>query len=128
LNPELLAFVLGEKPVVIETVIEKLCQPDPKSRTPDEDGRRLIRLGQFSYKVVNGPKYMAIRNEEERRRTNREAKRRERAGVTKRRPNQSKTQAERVMEKANKNGDEATATRLEEIENGLAPGSLSHET
>jgi len=79
LNPELLAFVLGEKPDVIQKVIDRLCQPDPKSTTPEKNGKRLIKVGQYSYQVVNGAKYMAIRNEEDRRRANRLAKRRERA-------------------------------------------------
>ncbi len=79
LNPELLAFVLGEESEVIQKVIEKLCSPDPKSRTPAEDGRRLIKLGQFTYQVVNGAKYIALRNEEDRRRSNRIAKRNQRA-------------------------------------------------
>lgn len=80
LNPQLLAFILGEEQEVIEDVIEKLCAPDPKSRTPDEDGRRLIKVGQFTYQVVNGAKYISMRNDEDRRRANRLAKRKERAG------------------------------------------------
>lgn len=79
LNPELVGFILGEKMEVIEKVIMRLCRPDPNSTTPDKEGRRLIRLGQFSYQVVNGARYMAIRNQEEKRRSNREYKRRERA-------------------------------------------------
>lgn len=90
LNPALLAFVLGEEPEVIQGVIEKLCSPDPKSRTPDEDGRRLIKIGQFTYQVVNGAKYIALRNEEDRRRSNRIAKRNQRA---KENPNSQPPQA-----------------------------------
>lgn len=67
LNPILLAAILGEDSGDIEKVIEKLCSPDPKSSTPTEEGRRLVRLGQFVYRVVNGEKYTRIRNEEERR-------------------------------------------------------------
>lgn len=79
LNPQLLAFVLGETLSEVERVIEVLCSPDPKSRTPDEEGRRLIQIGQYTYRVVNGAKYMNIRNAEERREYFREAKRKERA-------------------------------------------------
>lgn len=79
LNPQLLAFILGEKPDVIQKVIDKLCAPDTESRTPDEEGKRLVRVGQFTYRVVNGAKYMALRDEEDRRRSNRLAKRRQRA-------------------------------------------------
>lgn len=78
LNPKLIAFILGEKQSEIEKAIEFLCAPDANSRTKVEQGRRLVRLGQFSYRVVNGEKYRAMRDEEKRREQNREAKRRER--------------------------------------------------
>lgn len=73
LNPRLLAFTLGEPEQEIRDAIVFLCAPDPQSRTKDEDGRRLVRLGEFSYRVVNGMKYRAIRDEETRRQQNREA-------------------------------------------------------
>ena len=76
LNPQLLAFILGEPERVIQEAIDKLCAPDARSRTQEKEGRRLIRLGEFSYQVVNGAKYRAIRDEEERRRQNREAQER----------------------------------------------------
>src|SRR5580765_1111309 len=67
LNPKILAFIFGEKESEIEKVIDTLCSPDAESRSPDEKGRRLVRLGQFTYRVVNGKKYMDIRDAEERR-------------------------------------------------------------
>lgn len=79
LNPRLLAAILGEPVDAVERAIEYLCAPDPQSTTADEGGRRLVRLGQFAYRVVNGPKYLAIRNEETRRQQVREAQRRHRA-------------------------------------------------
>lgn len=78
LNPKLLAFILGEKQSEVEKAIEFLCAPDKNSRSKEEQGRRLVRIGQFSYRVVNGAKYRAMRDEEKRREQNREAKRRER--------------------------------------------------
>lgn len=78
LNPKLLAFILGEKEEDVEKAIEKLCSPDPESRSREEEGRRLVRMSQFSYRVVNGAKYRAIRDEERRRETDRESKRRQR--------------------------------------------------
>lgn len=79
LNPKLLAFIFGEPEKDVESAIDYLCSPDPKSRTDTNDGRRLVRLGQFAYQVVNGAKYRAIRDEERRRETDRESKRRQRA-------------------------------------------------
>lgn len=71
LNPKLLAAILGEPEKEVEKAVQFLCSPDPNSRSKEEDGRRLIRLGQFDYRVVNGVKYRAIRNEEGRREQNR---------------------------------------------------------
>lgn len=76
LNPRLLAFILGEPEVEIVKAIEYLCAPDPESRSKAEGGRRLVKLGPYSYQVVNGAKYRAIRDAEARREQNREAQRR----------------------------------------------------
>lgn len=81
LNPRLLAAILGEQEKDIEEAVEFLCAPDPKTTTPDKGGRRLVKIGQFAYQVVNGAKYRAIRNEEDRREQNRQSKRRERQKV-----------------------------------------------
>lgn len=79
INPKLLAFTLGEDPLVVEGVIKKLCEPDLQSTSKAEEGRRLVKIGEFSYRVVNGAKYMAIKNEEERRDYFRAYKRKQRA-------------------------------------------------
>lgn len=76
LNPRLLSSIIGDTEERMAEAIEFLCSPDPESRTDKEDGRRLIRLGQFSYQVVNGAKYRAIRDEEARKEQNRQAQRR----------------------------------------------------
>jgi hypothetical protein len=67
LNPELIGFMLGEKVEVVAEKIDEMCQPDLKSRTPDNDGRKLVKRGEYSYLVVNGLFYRTIRNEDERR-------------------------------------------------------------
>jgi hypothetical protein len=59
INPMLLGAILGEKPEDVEEVINKLCSPDERSRSNGEEGRRLVREGQFLYRVVNGAKYNA---------------------------------------------------------------------
>lgn len=71
LNPKLLAFTLGTEESEVESVITKLCSPDPNSRSKDEDGRRLVQVGTFSYRVVNGARYAEMRSEEARREYNR---------------------------------------------------------
>lgn len=76
LNPRLLAAILGEDEKEVRQAIEYLCAADGASTTKVEAGRRLKRLGEFDFQVVNGAKYRAIRDEEQRREQNREAQRR----------------------------------------------------
>lgn len=71
LNATLLATIIGETEHRMQEAIDFLCSPDKNSTSPDEQGRRLVKLGTFDYRVVNGAKYQAIRNEEERREKNR---------------------------------------------------------
>ena len=78
LNSTILATVFGEPEERVIQAIEFLCAPDPKTRTPGDEGRRLVKVGTFSYRVVNGVKYDKIRNEEDRREQNRLAQQRHR--------------------------------------------------
>src|SRR5689334_9730282 len=64
LNPRYLAGVFGEPAEAIALAIEKLCSPDPESRSKEQEGRRIIRIGQFAYQVVNGVYYREIRDKE----------------------------------------------------------------
>lgn len=79
LNATLLATTFGEPKEAIQKAIDYLCAPDPDTRTPGDDGRRIIKVGTFSYRVVNGVHYDEIRNEEHRREQNRQAQARFRA-------------------------------------------------
>lgn len=79
LNPILLSVILGETKEDVEDAIKWLCREDPNSRSPECDGKRLVKVGAFAYQVVNGAKYMSIRDEEQRRAQNREAQARFRA-------------------------------------------------
>jgi hypothetical protein len=67
LNPKLMAVLLGMQEQEVADVIEQLCSPDPASRTPDHEGRRLLKQGRYSYFAPNYAKYREIRCEEERR-------------------------------------------------------------
>lgn len=116
LNPESLAHKFGESEEEVARAIEFLCQPDPRSTSPEEGGRRLIKLGTFSYKVVNGMKYRAIRNEEERRaqvrqamvryRKKKDKEKANRASKNKRMPGNAPTMAERLAERGLGGGGE----------------------
>lgn len=105
LNPVLLATIFGEPLDRVTAAIDFLCAPDPHSTSPEEGGRRLVKVGQFDYRVVNGAKYLKIRNEEERREANRLRQQNWRK-------KKEKTDRERRYEEALQNGDTATADKI----------------
>lgn len=106
LDCEVLAFFIGKCTATqVSEVIDSYCEPDPKSRTPDEHGKKLVKLGQFSYRVVNGSKYRAIKDQEERRRQNREAQQRFRAKYKEiRKQAREQTESEKIIEQAEREG------------------------
>lgn len=67
LHPRVLAATIGTTPQKIEDAIEFLCSPDPESRNPEHEGRRLVRDGQFQFLVVSHSIYRGLKDEEERR-------------------------------------------------------------
>ena len=71
MNPDILAVTFGCTRERVEAAIERLCDADPRSRSKISDGRRLVREGQFAYRVVNHATYNGIRNEADRREYNR---------------------------------------------------------
>lgn len=124
LNPVPLVDTFGKCRVEdIEKAIKFLCAPDPNSRSKAEEGRRLVKMGQFLYRVVNGAEYMKIRKDEANRAKHQAAqdryrkKRKVRGAGT--------TAAERAHEAAEGRGDFEEARRIEEIQAGVAPGSFA---
>ncbi|NIQ92409.1 MAG: hypothetical protein GWN93_26890 [Deltaproteobacteria bacterium] len=75
LNPRLLSVVLGGPEKDIVRAIDSFCAADPMSRSNKQDGRKLIKVGQYMYHVVNYAEYRAIRHEDDRRAYNREKQR-----------------------------------------------------
>lgn len=71
LNTQLMALLIGESEADIAEIIAQFCEPDLKSRTPDQEGRKLVKLGTYLYEVVNGSIYDEIRREAELRESNR---------------------------------------------------------
>lgn len=58
----------------VKAAIEKLEAPDPESRSPEEDGRRIVRIDDhrvWGWRIVNYGKYRRIRDEADRREQNR---------------------------------------------------------
>ncbi len=77
--PNKIAGCLGCSVEFVLKGIDLLEAPDPISRTPAEEGRRLLRLPNdegglkpFGWRITNYEKYRSIRNEEERRAYKRE--------------------------------------------------------
>ena len=72
LNPKLLHAILGGELKEVEAALEFLSSPDPDSRSKEEGGKRIVREGQFQYRVVNWAAYQTMKNAEDMRRYNRE--------------------------------------------------------
>lgn len=120
LNPRLLAYILGDDEEVVQGAIDKLCAPDPESRTKEAEGRRLIRLGQFAYQVVNGPKYHAIKHAEQQRESARLRKRKERQ-LKRGKPLPGEAAALAAAERGDQNGADA-------ITSAALPETVPHGT
>lgn len=71
LNPLMLAGILGEEVKEVERGLKYLCDKDEGSRTKEEEGRRLVKVGQFTYWVVNGFKYRNMLSKAKKREQNR---------------------------------------------------------
>jgi hypothetical protein len=58
-HPSYIATVSGIPQADVEAAIARFCEPDPSSRTPDHDGRRLDPLPDrgFGWRVLNHDKY-----------------------------------------------------------------------
>ena len=67
IQPTILAAAIGEPESRIQEAIDFLCKADPKSTSPQDDGRRLVMESPYVYRVVNGKYYREIKNEEDQR-------------------------------------------------------------
>jgi hypothetical protein len=82
LTPEAIAARSGFPIDVVRRGIIELEKPDPRSRTPDEEGRRITLLEEtrnWGWRITNYEKYEKIRSAEERREYFRLKKREQRA-------------------------------------------------
>lgn len=66
-NPAIVAFKIGCTKGEVEEALEYLMAPDPNSRSKANEGRRIIREGQFGYSLVNYQLYRNIANKRDRR-------------------------------------------------------------
>ena len=99
IHPKAIAEEVGLTLEQVRAALDLLESPDPESRTPDEEGRRIIRLDEhraWGWRIVNHAKYRAIRNEDDRREQNRLAQQRwrERNQSKPRKPESAHTEAD----------------------------------
>jgi hypothetical protein len=82
MTPDAISRVTTIPPMIITKGIAALEQSDPNSRTPDEDGRRIVRLSDtrpWGWRIVNHAKYRGIRTQDDRREYFRQYRRKQRA-------------------------------------------------
>lgn len=108
IHPRAIAEEVGLSIEQVRAALDVLESPDSESRSPEEHGRRIIRMDEhraWGWRVVNYCKYRSIRNEEDRREQNREAQARWRnknkpasAEVSRNQPQSAHTEAEAEAE------------------------------
>lgn len=91
LNPFLLSQMIGISIDAVEKAIAHLCKPDPKSRSKEHRGRRLIREGEYLYFVPQAKKYRSLPNDSERKQYFRDRKRASRERLATGQTGKSKT-------------------------------------
>ena len=82
MHPKAIAEEVGLSVSDVRVTLAMLESPDDESRSPDCEGRRIVRLDEhrdWGWRVVNYLKYRAIRDEDDRREQNRQAQERWRA-------------------------------------------------
>jgi hypothetical protein len=108
IHPRAIAEEVGLTVEQVRAALDVLESPDDESRSPEEQGRRIVRIDEhraWGWRVVNYVKYRSIRNEEDRREQNRESQERYRnrhkppsAAVSRRKPQSAHTEAEAEVE------------------------------
>lgn len=104
MHPRAIAEEVGLTVEQVRAALDVLESPDDESRSPEEQGRRIVRLDEhraWGWRVVNYLKYRAIRNEDDRRLQNRASQERWRnknkpasASVSRGKPRSAHTEAD----------------------------------
>jgi hypothetical protein len=84
----------------VRDAIEALCSPDPRSNSPQEEGRRLLPIDErksWGWQIVNYHHYRAIRDEEARRTYMREYRRAEREKNRPKKKNPRKARIDKIV-------------------------------
>lgn len=79
LNPKMLADTIGSTEERMKDAISWLERPDTESRCKEQEGRRLVKEGEFQYFMPSHKTYREIRSQAMRAETNRRSQRNYRA-------------------------------------------------
>lgn len=71
-NPVMVANMLGGLPEDVQEALAYLLKPDPASRAKEHDGRRVIKIGEYEYEIVNHAKYRDKASKDNKRQADRE--------------------------------------------------------
>lgn len=102
IHPRAIAEEVGLPIEQVRAALDVLESPDNESRSPAEEGRRIVRVDEhrmWGWRVVNYGKYRAIRNEDDRRKQNREAQARWREKSKQSKPASASGKADKPKQK-----------------------------
>lgn len=100
MTPDALARRTTIPLAIIELGIATLELPDPDSRSPDEEGRRIVRLSDdrsWGWRIVNYEHYRKLRSEEERREYHKLYARKRRASTKRQQVNTESTESTKAV-------------------------------
>ncbi len=107
---------------IVKESITKLEAPDPKSNTPEDDGRRIERIAghkDWGWKILNYGRYRDIKNSEEMRASNRERQKRWRDSQNKDKPKPEPVDLNSDAVKIFTHLNELTGSKFEPVGNAL---------
>ncbi len=108
----------------VEAAILNLESPDPESRSPEENGCRIVKMDEhrvWGWRIVNHGKYRAIRDEEDRREQNRMAQERWRNKNKQSKPRKPKSAQAEAEAEAEAEAVSSRRSRAQRIPDGWKP-------
>ena len=127
MHPRAIAEEVGLSVDQVRAALDVLEAPDDESRSPEEDGRRIVRVDghrAWGWRIVNYLKYRAIRSEEDRREQNRLAQERFRKKSKPRSAEVSHDQPRSAHTEAEADTEEEEGTKTKTARKRAAPAAL----
>jgi hypothetical protein len=124
IHPNAIADEIGLDISEVKQTLLILEEPDSESRSPESEGRRIVRLDghrAWGWQIVNYVKYRVIKNEDDRREQNRAAQERWRNKNKPASAEISSVSPDKPMQKKKQKEIEKQNTRIPAPPNGVAP-------